>query len=127
MDSQKITPPPPAYKVDTRAPNGTASDYYGASPYQQHGQVAGHPPQGQYAPPGQYGQYPPQGQYGQYPPQGQYGQQGGYAPNPQMNYGGYAPQGQYLDARRDTTGAGSGCLGGCLAAMACCCCLDILF
>ncbi|KAH6717390.1 hypothetical protein BKA61DRAFT_322459 [Leptodontidium sp. MPI-SDFR-AT-0119] len=145
-------PPPPAYGSDVGsnfqspapahiAPQGTGqqSDYYGASPQQNYSQP-GFPPQGQ-------GQYPNQDPYAQQGGPQQWGQQQGgyqqqqggyYQQGPQMGYapqgqygqpgygqGGY-PQGQYID-QRGRGGASEGLLGGCLAALACCCCLDILF
>ncbi|EKD19683.1 uncharacterized protein L3040_001971 [Drepanopeziza brunnea f. sp. 'multigermtubi'] len=135
--STSTTPvPPPAHLIPTNQHTGT-SDYYNASPQQ--------PPYSQPQPqpqfpsnknqqneiqyPNPYQQYPhPQQPYGQqpgmgYPPQQQYPQQPyPYGPGPR-----YAPQGQYLDQRGRQSGAAEGVLGGCLAALACCCCLDFLF
>ncbi|CAM1511486.1 Fc.00g089990.m01.CDS01 [Cosmosporella sp. VM-42] len=101
---------------------------YGAPP---------HPPQpaygGGYQDP--YQQNQNQGYYQQGPPQmGYYNQQqgphpggqGGYPPQ-QGGYGqqGYPPQGGYYQDNR--TRGGPGLLGGLLAGLACCCCLDCLF
>ncbi|KAH8680912.1 hypothetical protein BX600DRAFT_428889 [Xylariales sp. PMI_506] len=105
---------PPAYSGPPQAPQPS---------YQQHG---GYPPQQQvgfYGPPQQGGYYQPNPNMGYYPPQQQQ-QQGPYGP-PQGGgyYGqpGYYPQGRYQDS------SSMGCLEGMLAALACCCCLDLLF
>ena len=95
---------PPAYPGGPQAP---AAAYHGGGNYNQ-------PYQNAYGPP------PPQGGYYQPQPQMGYHQQGPYPPQQQ----GYYPQqgGYYQDQRR-----GPGCLEGMLAALACCCCLDLLF
>ncbi|OJJ50037.1 hypothetical protein ASPZODRAFT_128627 [Penicilliopsis zonata CBS 506.65] len=116
---------PPSYPQPIHDPNayqGTpvnspppGQEYYnqnGYYPPNQYGQ-----PQPGYGPP-QPGYGPPQG-YGAPPPQGMYYQQQGYPP-PQQGY--------YADDRGDRgMGAGGGICAGIMAAMACCCCLDILF
>ncbi|KAK3318514.1 hypothetical protein B0H66DRAFT_603098 [Apodospora peruviana] len=89
------------------------------------------PQQAYYPPqqgPGGYGAPPPQGGHGQdyYQPGPQmgYGQQPGYGPPHQ---GGYYPQGQPQGHYGNDRKSGPGFFEACLAGMACCCCLDILF
>jgi hypothetical protein len=118
------TSPPPSYPApvhdagpyypNSPAPQGgspgTAQDYYGGGQPQQQG---GYYPQQGYGQPQQQGYYP-QGQPMYYPPQQQ-----GYPPQQQQGY--YAN-----DRGRSGDGAGGICAG-IMAALACCCCLDILF
>lgn len=111
-------PPQPAH-LNPGPDGGSNQDYYGgASPQPQYGS-----PQPQYGAPAQgYYQSGP-------PPQMGYQQQGppmGYQQGPPMGYQQY-PQQQYQDDRGHSSGAAGGCLGALCAAMACCCCLDILF
>ncbi|KAI1931815.1 hypothetical protein LOZ58_001144 [Ophidiomyces ophidiicola] len=104
----KYNAPPPAYPQASHQPGnyppqgGAAQEFYSGQPQQS--------------------QYPPQ--QGYYPPQQGYPQQ-------QMHYGppgGQPPaQGYYADDRGKAGGMGSGICAGILGAMACCCCLDILF
>ncbi|EEP82308.1 predicted protein [Uncinocarpus reesii 1704] len=101
--ADKYNAAPPAYPAPAHTgnypPQGAAQDFYG----------------------GQQPQYPPQ-QQGYYPPQQGYPQQGMYY-GPQ---GGQQPQqGYYVDDRR--SGMGTGICAGILGALACCCCLDIIF
>lgn len=124
------SPYPPQAAHIPPSQNGSSSEYYGASPYQQHASpyppTQGYPQQG----------YPPQGGYG--PPQGAYGAPGGYyQQGPPMAYpqqgrypggeyppqqgGYYGPQGGYMDQRR---GGNAGFMEALLASLACCCCLD---
>jgi len=81
----------------------------------------------------------PEPAYGGYPPQGApYGQNNGYyQSNPNMGYyppqGGPPPQGAYYPPQQgypppqERKSGSGGCLTGCLGALACCCCLDMLF
>ncbi|KAI4731820.1 hypothetical protein E4T49_00094 [Aureobasidium sp. EXF-10728] len=120
--------PPPTYSAP--AAHGEAANYYGDTSAPAAPQGTYYPPQQGYAsptpdpnrgfmPPGQQQGYPPQGypqQQGYPPQQGQpmYYQQQGYPP----------PQG-YVQQQQGS-GAGGICAG-VLSALACCCCLDILF
>ncbi|KAH8656130.1 hypothetical protein BGZ60DRAFT_567964 [Tricladium varicosporioides] len=135
------SPPPPAYgsapgqfQNIPPQPTGASTDYYGASPapqfaHPQHPQNAYYPP-GPNDPSQQYYGQPPMGynQQGQNPygPQGYYAgpQQGYYGPNGQQGYYGQ-PQGQYIDQRGNR--GGPGFMEACLGALACCCCLELLF
>jgi len=133
-----VTQTPPPNANDGRSPyppqaahlagpqNGSASDYYGASPYPQPSPSPypqGHPggPQGPYGSP--QGSYGPQGGYYQQGPPMAYPQQGGYPGGqyPPQPGGYYAPQGGYLDRGR---GGNAGFTEALLASLACCCCLD---
>ncbi|EKV08928.1 UV-induced protein uvi15 [Penicillium digitatum] len=125
MSYNKPTSPPPSYpaQVHNAGPYhqqqpgqspGAANDYYGGQPQQQ----------GYYPPQQGYGQ-PQQNQQGYYPQ----GQQPMYY-SPQQQVQGYPPQqqqGYYADARGRSDGGAGGICAGIMAAMACCCCLDILF
>ncbi|KAI0393183.1 hypothetical protein F5Y17DRAFT_459178 [Xylariaceae sp. FL0594] len=114
--SNKYDAPPPSYNQGGPQPPQAAyhQQSYG-DPNQYPGGYAPTPnmsyqqQQGPYGPPQQGGYYPPQQQQGPYPPQ-----QGGY----------YPPQGGYY---QEQDRGGSGCMGALLGALACCCCLDILF
>lgn len=106
QNQSNIYPPDPAY--------GGAGGYYNGP--------QGPPPQGYYAPgPGQQmagGYY---GQPGmQVPPQGMYYQQQG----PMYGYPQQQPYGYYP---QDRGMGGSGICAGLLGALACCCCLDMMF
>lgn len=97
------------------APDPTYGGYYNNNPQGPYGP----PAQGYYgpgpAPGGYYGQ-PQQMHYGQQPQPGYPGY--GYGPQPQYGY--YADQ-------RGGPSAGEGICAGLLGALACCCCLDLLF
>lgn len=85
-----------------------------SGPQQPQPAYGGHPPQG--AP------YDPnQGYYQSNQNMGYFPQQGG--PPPQGAY--YPPQQGYPPPQERGSGSG-GCLTGCLGALACCCCLDML-
>ncbi|EER26686.1 hypothetical protein D8B26_002913 [Coccidioides posadasii str. Silveira] len=103
--ADKFSSPPPAYPPPAHTgnypPQGASQDYYGGQ-------------QPQYPPP-QQGYYPP--------PQQGYPQQGMYYGPPQQGYP--PPQGQYVEDRRKDMG--TGICAGILGALACCCCLDIIF
>lgn len=99
--------PPPGYPQQPQQ-----AMHYDAGPAGQWQQPQGQWQQQPYGGHDQYGQQP-NGYYG--PPQGmQYNQQ-------QM-----PPQGYYVDNRKGP-GAGEGCCAAFLGALACCCCLDLLF
>jgi hypothetical protein len=112
------TSPPPSYPAQAhdagpyyQQPQGSAGDYYGGQPQQQ----GYYPTQQGYGQPQQNQQgYYPQGQPMYYPPQ----QQGGYPPQ---------QQGYYANDRGNSGSGAGGICAGIMAAMACCCCLDILF
>jgi hypothetical protein len=104
---------PPAYPG---APATPQAAYTGAS-----GDYYNHGNQGYNQSPGPGGYYQQNPQMG-YHQQGPY-QQGPYPP-PQGYHGQHPPQGYYQD---DRGGRKPGCLEGMLAALACCCCLDLLF
>ncbi|KAJ5385490.1 hypothetical protein N7517_003401 [Penicillium concentricum] len=118
------TSPPPSYPAQAHDagpyyPNspppqgqspGAANDYYGGGQPQQQSY---YPPQQGYGQPQQQGYYP-QGQPMYYPPQQQ-----GYPPQQQQGY--------YANDRGNSGGGAGGICAGIMAAMACCCCLDILF
>ncbi|OBT87225.1 hypothetical protein VE02_04893 [Pseudogymnoascus sp. 03VT05] len=116
-------PPQPAHLNPGQDGGGSNQAYYGSpSPQPQYSN-----PQVQYgSPQPQYGA-PAQGYYQSGPPrQMGYQQQGppmGYQQGPPMGYQQYPQQ----DERGHSSGAAGGCLGALCAAMACCCCLDILF
>ncbi|KAI1825324.1 hypothetical protein F4861DRAFT_502424 [Xylaria intraflava] len=113
---------PPAYQQGGAGPQAPQPVYHQQQPYGGGPNYPGYGPNpgmsyqqqpGGYYPPQQSGPYyPPQQGPGYYPPQ----QQGGY----------YPPQGGYYQDSRAGAGAG-GCLGALLGALACCCCLDLLF
>lgn len=96
---------------DMRAPEQAYGGYYNPNqqgPPQQ-GYYGGQPQGGYYGgPPG-----PQQGYYGQPGPQGMYYQQ-------------QPVQGYYAD-RPGGSGSGGGICAGILGALACCCCLDMMF
>jgi hypothetical protein len=109
---------PPAYN---QGPHPPQQAYYG-------GQSSQYPPNDGYYQPGPQMNYNQQYPAGPYPPQG-YGQQQGPYP-PQQGYGPqghHPPQGGYYQDDRGRGAGSTGILGACLAAMACCCCLDCLF
>jgi hypothetical protein len=122
---------PPAYDNGPQQPQAAYQQPYNTGAYgqqQQQGPYGGgndgyyqsNPNMGYYNQ--QQGGYPPPmngGGYYNQQQQGYYGppQQGGYYQQ------GYPPQGRYQDDRS----SGPGCLEGVLAALACCCCLDLLF
>jgi len=106
---------PPAYPG---APQAPATAYHGGGDFnqQQYNHAYGSPP-----PQGGYGSPPPQGYYQPQPQMG-YHQQGPYPPQQQ---GYYPQQGGYY--QQPNQRRSPGCLEGLLAALACCCCLDLLF
>lgn len=115
------TSPPPSYPAQAhdagpyyQQNSGAANDYYGGGQPQQ---------QGYYPPQQGYGQ-PQQNQQGYYPQ----GQQPMYYPPQQQGYPPQQQQGYYANDRGRSGGSGAGGIcAGIMAAMACCCCLDILF
>ncbi len=133
-----MQPPQPAYHNYPAGPGGhdqgASAGYYQQQPQMGYGQP---PPQQHYAP-GPGGPYPPQGQYA-YPPQ--HGQQPAYYPPQQRQKSGPVsfPWPHGVDATKPDgmacacafatklTMARQGFFEACLAGMACCCCLDILF
>ena len=126
--------PPPNYPSQAHVDAGPAWDQRVASPSPYAGNQVG-PYQGptpgfeqqdrgynqqQYGPPGPY--YQQQGYPQQYgPPQGGY-----YGPPQGMYYQGGPPQGYYA-GQRGGPSAGEGICAGLLGALACCCCLDLMF
>jgi len=122
QDAGPYNSPGSPFQGDPRGNNG---NYYG-SPVPQNEGYGSPTPQGYYGPPAQYNGGG-QGGFGYGGPQQQgpmQYQQQGYG----GGYGGpgYAPQGYYANQRGGPGGAGEGICAGLLAAMACCCCLDIL-
>jgi hypothetical protein len=130
MESNKYEPPtgpPPAQPPQV---------HHDAGPYyppqdgmtDNRGPASNYPPQnsnGYYGPPQGWNQGPPP-QGGPWPPQGQqpYAYYG--APQQGMYYQQGPPVG-YVDDGRGRSSGGSGFCGALLGALACCCCLDMLF
>jgi hypothetical protein len=130
-DNNKYQPPsgpPPTYPqqvhvdagpYDSRGP-GSPTPQNQIMPYPQQESFGG--PQGQYGPPGQYG-YPQQpfnqGWGGGPPP--------GVPPPGGMYYQQQPPMGYYQDPRGGYGPGSQGICAGLLGALACCCCLELLF
>ncbi|KAK3379951.1 hypothetical protein B0T24DRAFT_176347, partial [Lasiosphaeria ovina] len=124
--SPSHSPAPGGYFSPGGQPNNSG---YGGSPQPPAGY--GGSPQ----PPAGYGgsPHPPMGYGGSLGPQGYYSQHGtpqqGFYPPQQGPPGAYyAPQqGGYYPPQQQDKGASSGLMGACLGALACCCCLELLF
>lgn len=107
---------PPAY--GSGGPQQPQAAYQGGYPGQQQQWDPNQPP------PQDRGYYQPQQNMGYYqpPPQGYPPQQGAY-----YQQGGYPQQGYYQQPQQQSSSGRDGCLGALVGALACCCCLDILF
>jgi hypothetical protein len=115
---------PPAYQAGPQAPQAAYQQQpYGGDP--NYPGYSSAPNMGYHQQQSQGGFYPPQ--HGGYPPHQQ--QQGGYYPPHQQQQGGYYPpqQGGYYPQQQNRSGGDGGCMNAVFGALACCCCLELLF